>query len=278
MPGEIRRMSLPYLIYKRVRAGFGITFGFILMYGVLTSSIGIPLLAIAAGFLFIHLFGDLYNDSCDYEEDRKNMRKDKLTLNGNVDVSGMRKISFIAVAAGSIILFSVDILLFLVGLYYAVMLFAYSNPRIRLKNYHYWCYLLAAGTVWPPIVFGMNLLFSQAFSLSTIMPMAFFSSQFFYILCQKDSTDKKDIKNIFISNSWNTAWSICVFSAVFAITAFSGLIYSAAMLIPLFINIAAKFFNLSKIRDRTITRQTRGRLMLVEFLTPYMYIVSSMVA
>jgi 4-hydroxybenzoate polyprenyltransferase len=274
LQGKGDGVSLPYLIYKRVRTGLGLTFGFILMYGAITTNLGLPLLLIATGFFLIHLFGDMYNDYCDYHEDVRNQRKDKLTVNKVITPACMRNASFLILITGLLLLLNMTFGLFLAGVYYAFIFFAYSNHAIRLKKYHYKYYFFAAATVWTIVIISTNIFFAESFGPITGILIAFCSSQFFYISCQKDSTDRKDDTNLFLANKWSFAWAICMASSVVALLSLAGLTNSVLLIIPLMLNMAAKGINLIKIRDMTITRSLRGRIVLVEFLTPFLYTIT----
>lgn len=269
-------MKLPYLIYKRIRVGLGLTFGFILMYGVLTSNINAGLVSIGIGFFLIHLFGDVYNDYCDYHEDIRNKRYDKLTVSKKLAPVRMRDFSFALLAVGLLILSAFNPALFVAGLYYGALLFAYSNHSIRLKRYHIKSYLLAATTVWPVIVFSLNYFFAESLTLLNALFVVFCMSQYLYIGCQKDSTDRKDDTNLFLVNKWGSAWAICAIASVIALLSFAGIIFSLVLVIPWAINLSAKVMNLAKIRDMSITRKTRGRIVLIEFLTPYFYVLGGL--
>ncbi len=253
----------------------GLTFGFILMYGALTSNISASLLLIATGFFLVHLFGDIYNDFCDYHEDVRNARHDKLSVNKFMTPKGMRNLSFLSLLFGLLILSSFSNVLLAAGIYYAVLLFAYSNKRVRLKKYHIKCYLLAT-TTWLVTIISLNYFFMESMSLPIISLTVFCMSQYLYIGCQKDSTDKKDDTNLFLANKLKMAWMICITAAAVSLVSFGGLIYSPAMAVPWVINLSAKILNLKKIHNRTITRKVRGRIVLVEFLTPYIYVMSGL--
>ena len=69
-----------WLLYRRVRIGFAIT-GFIIMYSVFTGLYDIGLIGVAISVFFGELFGALYNDSCDIDEDRKNKKRQPEKLN-----------------------------------------------------------------------------------------------------------------------------------------------------------------------------------------------------
>jgi len=269
-------MKLPYLIYKRIRVGLGLTFGFILMYGALTSNINPSLISIGIGFFMIHLFGDVYNDYCDYHEDLRNGRYDKLTVSKKLTPIRMRDLSFALLAIGLLILSAFDLVLFVAGLYYGALLFAYSNHSIRLKRYHIKSYLLAATTVWPVIVFSLNYFFAESLTLLNALFVVFCMSQYLYIGCQKDSTDRKDDTNLFLANRWKAAWAACAVSSAIALISLAGISLSPALLALWVANAGVKVLNVTKIYTRSITRTVRSRLILLEFLTPYAYSIGVM--
>ncbi|MBU0530058.1 MAG: hypothetical protein KKC05_00115, partial [Nanoarchaeota archaeon] len=53
------------------------------------------LLMSALGLFLIELFAAIYNDYCDYEEDVRNKRTDKIILAGLFSRNNMRNISFL---------------------------------------------------------------------------------------------------------------------------------------------------------------------------------------
>lgn len=268
-------MKLPYLIYKRIRAGLGITLGFILMYGAITSNLNYNLVMIGIGFFLIHLFGDMYNDCCDYREDIRNGRKEKLTVSGFFSTEKMKTVSFLILASGLLLLLLINIMLFPIGLFCAMLLFSYSNPKIRFKKKNWVFYLLSTIIAWPIIILTLGIFFSENFTLKLGVFSAFCTFQFFYMLCQKDSTDRKDETNLFLEKKWIFAWTICAISSVIVLSCLFLISTSTFFLAPFLINFAAKTINLVKIKNKTITRTLRSKIVLLEFATPYIYMISS---
>ena len=81
-----------WLIYKRLRTAFGVTLGFIVIYAAYTNNFSLAILPIAVGLCSIHLFGDLYNDYVDYNQDARNRRKDKWIISGLISRNGMKSL------------------------------------------------------------------------------------------------------------------------------------------------------------------------------------------
>ena len=104
-------MSILYLVYRRLRPSLGIPFGFILMYGMYTGTVTPVLLMAATGFFLMHLFGDTYNDYCDYEEDRLNKRDDKLITRGVLTRKDVKIVSIVSVLANLAVVWSLPFVL-----------------------------------------------------------------------------------------------------------------------------------------------------------------------
>jgi 4-hydroxybenzoate polyprenyltransferase len=260
-----------WLIYKRLRTAFGVSLGFILIYGAYTGNLTLSLLPIALGFWCIHVYGDCYNDFEDYEQDIKNNRKDKWTTTGLLTREQMRNFSFFMCFFGLVFLWFTNFNVFLLGLLYSTTLFCYSNPKIHLKLYDFYGYVIVAfPLLLLPIT--LNTFFHRGFSLSDLFFTFFCFSQYVYLYCQKDSTDLKDETNLFLKRGWKNATFICV---GFAILASSLLLtmsfFSIVLLLVWGVHVFSKSVNLYKIYKKKITRKLRARLILVEFLTPYLY-------
>ena len=260
-----------YLIYKRLRPGLGLTFGFILMYAILANGITVPLFLTAVGFLLLALYGDLYNDYWDYDEDVRNKRKDKFIIAGLITRNQSKYISFLFAAGGLLLVWFVNIFIFILALYSFILHTSYSHPRIRLKGsikgY------VAFTSIFLFLPFGLLFITAASSLLFTALFGLFYFFQGNYILCQKDSTDTKDTTNLFLKHGWEKSTRI---------TAVFGILSSLSLLLLSFVNIYfilvwvlnvfAKIFNINKIRIKTITKVTRYRLILIEFLTPYLYL------
>lgn len=270
---QVYKPNLFYLVYKRLRPAFGLPFGFILMYGAYTSSLTALLLLVGLGFVFIHLFGDCYNDYRDYGEDLRNKRWDKLTVCRNLSIEDMRSLSFLLLIIGLMVLASIDILLLALGLYYAVLLWAYSQPSIRLKNYNVFGYGVVASTFLflPPAL----AFFFHTFPLGgVIISSILFFSQYTYILCQKDSTDLRDTgRNLFLDRGWGRSSLITsIFAILSSLSLFCMCVGNFGLLLIWAINAYLKILNVTKIWGKEISRGLRSKLILVEFLTPCLYV------
>ena len=183
-----------YLLYKRIRPGLGLPFGFILMFGIFFNAVCFPLLMVAAGFFLIELYGGLYNDYWDYEEDLRNGRTDKLTVAGYLTRAQARDSSFAIAAASVAMLALTNPAVLLLGMYYAALFIFYSYPGKRLKGRLEGYAVLSSAFLFLP--FALALLLSIQLNALVLLFSMFFFFQFMYILCQKDSTDRKDKKNV----------------------------------------------------------------------------------
>lgn len=267
----MRTKKFLYLLYKRVRPGFGIPFGFILMYGLFSSSFSPPLFAAAAGFLFIEIYGGLYNDYWDYDDDIRNGRKDKFTTCGFLSRKQARNLSFLIASVALVLLWFTNIIVFALGVYYMVLFIFYSNPFARLKGSVRGYATLASAFLFLPLALGS--LSGTALSVPALLFSSFYFFQFMYILCQKDSTDTKDGTNLFIRHGWEKSTRITTLFGTLA--SVSLLFLSVTGLHFIFfwaLNLAAKVLNINGIRLKTITKTRRYRTILVEFLTPYLYL------
>lgn len=265
----MQHRKLLYLIYRRLRVGLGIL-GFILMYGAYTGNFSPALLLIGFGFTCIELFGAFYNDHQDYELDIRNRRKDKWTTSGLINRMQMRTLSFLTLSAGLLALLTTNLLIFMTGVGYGLALFAYSKPRLPLGR-DIQTYLLLA-SLYLFLVPSMNMLFQRSLVSMDLYFMMFCFFQSIYLFSQKDSTDTKDSINIFLKN-WNTAALTCTISAGLSLLFLSTFsIYPALLIAFWFVNLSAKYYLLNKIIDRKVNRINRGRILLIEFLTPYFYI------
>ena len=260
-----------WLIYKRLRTAFGVTLGFIVIYAAYTNNFSLAILPIAVGLCLIHLFGDLYNDYVDYKQDVRNNRKDKWIISGLVSRKSMKTIFLITLATGLITLIFTNVYIFLLGLAYSGTLILYSNPKINLRRYDFLAYaLVGLPIVFFPITF--NTLFNRSFTQLDFFFMFFAFSHYVYLCCQKDSTDTKDETNVFIKRGQKNASLICVFFASIASLSLLGLSTFSTILIFVWItHVFSKSLNLYKIIRHDINRTLRSRLILSEFLTPYLY-------
>ena len=120
---------------------------------------------------------------------------------------------------------------------------------------------------------ALNSLIVVEFALSrfSIIFALFFFLQFMYILCQKDSTDPEDDKNIFIDTGWRRSSLITLVFATLSSLFLLGICATSIWLLPVWgINTFSKILNVSKIWKKEISREIRSKLILIEFLTPYL--------
>lgn len=271
-PHQTYKPNLIYLVYKRLRPAFGLPFGFILMYGAYTNNLTPLLLLVGLGFICIEVMGGWYNDYWDYEEDVKNNRKDKFTTCGLLTREQIGDYSLIIAFMGLVILGFTNFVVFMLGGYYILLFIGYSHPKIRLKGHVGGYILLSSMFLFLPA--SLNSLYLREFSTFDVLLTLFCFFQFLYVLCQKDSTDLKDKnKNLFLDNSWGRAFSICVLSGTLSSISLLSICFSHNLLFSVWIiNACSKSLNLIKIRKKQITRDLRSKLMLIEFLTPYLYV------
>jgi 4-hydroxybenzoate polyprenyltransferase len=261
--------KVAYMVYRKTRPALGIPVAFTVMYA---AAAGLPLntsIMLAFSLFCIDLFGGLYNDYWDLEEDLRNGRTDKPTT---LKLLGRKQLLIISYLIGllglsSILLLGYSFAAF--GLYYILLLIGYSHPRIRLKGSPEGYAMMSSIYLLFPLSMGLAN-FKDTHQM--LVFAAFFSTQVAYILCQKDSTDMKDESNLFIRSGWDKAsfltlsYAIC--SSIFLLILCLQKPYLAAIWA---FNLVSKILNVSKILTHSITRKIRGRLILAEFLTPYLY-------
>ncbi|MBI4020410.1 MAG: UbiA family prenyltransferase [Candidatus Aenigmarchaeota archaeon] len=261
-----------YILYKRVRPGFGVPFAFIAMYGLFTGVLSPALLLAALGFLLLEVYGGLYNDYWDYDEDVRNGRKDKFTTSGMMSRGQARNASLGLAAASLALLSFTNAIVFILGAYYAALFIGYSHPAIRLKGSVIGYMTLSSMFLLLP--FGLDMLLGATSGPHTLLFGSFFFFQCVYILCQKDSTDMKDTRNLFTSHGWPRSTKItAAFGALASASLLALSVFNAYFLLVWLLNTLAKYYNVNSIQTRTITREKRYRLVLAEFLTPYLYAV-----
>ena len=110
-----------FLIYKIVRAPLGLSFAFVLMYGTFAGNLSAPLLLAAFGSFLVELFAAIYNDYCDYKEDVRNKRTDKMILAGLLSRNQMKNIYFLIAAAALVSLWFTNFFILLFGIYYLII-------------------------------------------------------------------------------------------------------------------------------------------------------------
>jgi len=261
-----------YLTYRRVRPGFGVPFASILMYGAFNGGLTWSIFIAALGFMLLEVFGGFYNDYWDYDDDIKNKRKDKFTTLGLLNKYQARNLSFLIAAIGLVFIWFTNIFVFVISLYYSILFILYSHPLTHLKG-SVKGYMIAT-SMYLILPFTLNTLIGAETTLYGFMFGLFFFFQFTYILCQKDSTDKKDSTNLFMIHGWERYTKI---------TALFGALSSLSLLLISFINpyfiliwalnAFVKFLNINSIRKKTITRKLRYRIVLTEFFTPFIYLI-----
>jgi len=260
-----------YLIYKRLRPGLGLTFGFILMYAIIANGLTVPLFLTAVGFLLLALYGDLYNDYWDYDEDVRNKRKDKFIVAGFITRNQSKYLSFLFAAVGLLVAWFVNIFIFILALYSFILHTSYSHPYVRLKGSVKGYAIFASIFLFLP--FGLMFTTAANLLLFSVLFGLFCFFQSIYILCQKDSTDTKDSKNLFVKYGWEKSSNITTLFA--ALSSTSLLLLSFLNIYFLFIwllNLFAKVLNINKLIKKSITRTQRQRIILLEFFTPYLYL------
>ena len=266
--------SLLWLMYRRTRVGIAFA-GFILMYAVYTGTFGITMALVALSVFFAELFGACYNDSQDFKEDVDNQRYDKLTVSDILTVSQMKFVS-VLMFFGSLVTSIFSGFVLPAGVY-LFMAWAYSYSGIRLKRYHLKGYVAAAST-WLIIPVYLGLLFRGGVTKLDIFFSMFFFFQYTYLLSQKDSTDAKDRTNLFIEHGWSRAASICGFLALVSSSVLLMLSFGSAVLFfAWMLNFAVKIYQMNGLYTKKITREIRGNCTLMEFLTPYVYLGSSLI-
>jgi len=253
--------------------GLGIL-GFILMYGALTDNFSTALLRIGAGFTLIELFGAFYNDCQDFELDARSARKDKWTTSGLVTKTQMRNIAGAAALAGIWLLQGTSVGIMILGAGYALALFAYSHPRLPLGRNIMTYMILAA--LYLLLIPQMGAFFQKILLPEDVYLMLFAFFQSIYLFAQKDSTGTEDKTNVFLAG-WKRATLVCAISAVLSL---ASLLAITTSIIPLMIfwlaNLYSKWYLVSRIVGKEVTRTNRGRILLIEFLTPYLYIAGGL--
>jgi len=261
---------LPKLVFKRIRPAIGCA-GYVLITAAFAGLFNLQVILFMLSFALIYVAADLYNDYSDYHEDLRNERTDKLTVSGIVSPENMKRMSFV-VCAVSLLLSSWNPALLLFTIFSGLVFYSYSDHRIRLKKYTVKGYVVFA-LVFPLLPFAIPYAFSVApLPLVTALALALYLfSQIMYILCQKDSTDKKDDINLFIKHGHSKSVNYC---ALFAFLSAAPLVFLSLNALPLLAvagaNAALKAANVLHISTGA-TREFRSRIMLFEHLTPVIY-------
>ena len=267
----MKKAKVLWLIYRKLRPALGISVAFILMSGIFLGVFNFQLLVAASGFFFIELFAAFYNDYWDFSEDIKNNRKDKFTTCGIISTRACLYISLLFAFIAFIFLLFTDVPLLILGIPYLILGFVYSHEKFRLKGRVIGYAILSSPFFMIPIIIALT----NGISLLRALPVsAFLFFQYIYILCQKDSTDTRDKKNVFLTHGWKKSSNIIMFFGISASIPFLLLCLSSPPLIFLWIfNTFLKFLNINDLRRMVVTRTRRGRLILLEFATPYLYLV-----
>ena len=211
----------------------------------------------------------------DYSEDIRNERHDKITTNKILSLYHVRNLSLSLLFAGLIVLGLTHMSLFIWGLCYSILLWAYSAQSIRLKKYNIMGYIVAGSPfLFLPYFLGDSFRGGLA-TPDLVFLSLFYFTQCMYISCQKDSTDTKDVTNLFIDKGWKQASFITlIFASLSSISLLSLCLNSVWLLSVWGINFSSKILNVSKIWKKEMSRELRSKLILVEFLTPYLYLLA----
>lgn len=267
----MRISKILYSTYHPLRASFR-QMGIILMYGAYTNSFAPLLFLVAAAVFCIELFGIVYEDYWNYEEDIHNVKKDKLIVAGLLSRLQTRNLSFFILSVALVLLWFTSPLIMIVGLVYVSGMFFYSYPTTYFKHFNLGVYLLG-GAVLAAIPISLNLLFMRPFLIIDIAFILFVGFQYVYLLCQKDSTDPNDKMNLFVGRGWHNATLICaLFATLSSISLFALSLFNVKLLIVWALNAVAKFVNIQKIYIQQITRPLRDKVVLIESITPYLFI------
>lgn len=260
-----------WLMYKRARPGMGLTFGIALMYAIVAGSLPLVLVISALGFLLIAFYGDLYNDYWDYEEDARNERRDKFTTQGLLSREQSKKAGFLFALGGLGLVLLANQVLFLFAVLSFILHTCYSHPAIRFKGSLLGYCVFSSIFLFLP--FGFLAVMEVTSFLFTAVFGFFWFFQFLYILCQKDSTDMGDDRNVFIVHGWKRSTLITgvigFFSSAFLLILS---LMNTLFLILWMVNAVVKFLNVRKIGNKTINKTERYRFSLLEFSIPYLYL------
>ncbi len=254
------------MIGIRLRPALGSSVGLLLFTSILLSGVQSINIFVILGIGFIHLFGDLYNDLTDIEEDQRNGRMEKLTLNGIFTHQEIQFITLCALIFGyTLTLIGGGVIWLSLGFAYSITLFSYSYQKIRLKSLGVFGYFI---TFFP--LFSTPLIISDGQLYTKILLMLFLTSYTLYIMCQKDSTDTHDVTNVFLAKGWSYASILCLFYGSLTIITLAILAAIKPMLwigwpffsLPIFLNVYL-------IKTRKIQRPMRKRIITMQFLSLY---------
>lgn len=273
----MKKTKVLWLVYKRLRTAFGVTLGFVVIYGAYTKNLNFALLPIAIGFYLIQLAGDLYNDSQNYAEDTRNLKPDKWTTQGLMGKENVRLLSVLSGLLGLSILLFTNLWVFLLGLVCAFTGIAYSHPSINLKQKEVFGYLLVSIPVFF-FPFVWNTYFQRMLTTMDIYFGFFCGFHYLYLYFQKDATDNKDEMNVFIGRGWENASVLTVLFSTLALLFFTPFTFISIPLFLVWVTLAsANTMNLYLIFTRKISWKVRSRLVLIKFLVPYMYVGASFI-
>ncbi len=271
----MKRGRILWLVYKRLRIGLAFL-GFVLMYGIYTGNLNWLTISIGIGVFSVEIFGAAYNDYVDFEEDIRNKRHDKWTVSGLLSRKRMKHFSLLMLSLGLIFLWIPGLLS--QGIYYAFMMWAYSYGKIRLKKYNITGYLIM-GSSWIFLPVSMMILFSRSLISFDLFFVLFFFFQYVYLLSQKDSTDPKDETNLFLARGWGKSLTICTLLSALSSLSLLIICLSSVLLIPVWlVNSLIKTLHFKMVSQNKITREKRGGYVLIEILSPYLYLGGAILA
>jgi 4-hydroxybenzoate polyprenyltransferase len=233
------------------------------------------LLFVGFGFAFIDIFSGTYNDYQDYELDLRNKRKDKWIIAGLVTRKQMLYISLVFLFFGLDFLYLTNFSVLFLGIVYSILMWGYSYPSIPLKR-NISTYMLLA-SIYLILPYLLTTLFNRSFTVFDFFFGLFCFSQSMYLYSQKDSTDLKDHTNIFLQKGWRIASLLCILFGIFtSMSLFVLSFLTASSLFVWGINSFLKFYLMKSIYKGNITKKYRDRIVLFEFLTPYLYVLGGL--
>jgi 4-hydroxybenzoate polyprenyltransferase len=268
------RMIL-WLAYRKMRPAMGISVAYILMSGAFLGVMGFMVFMAAAGFLLIELFAAFYNDRWDYADDMANKRTDKFTTLGVLDTKMCTALSAIFAVLSIFFLSFTGPLLLATGIFCIFLGVAYSHPKIRLKGSITGYSILVS----PFIVIPVFIAMSGSVPVFNALPLSvFFVCQYLYVLCQKDSTDKNDKKNVFVAYGWERASRmIILFGGLASAFLFFLCLRNPALLGVWAANSVLKLANANTIKNMTVNRVSRGKIILLDYISQYLYVAVSLI-
>jgi 4-hydroxybenzoate polyprenyltransferase len=262
-------------LLTRLRPSLGITIGLLIFLISLQGNLDAKMIAVILGFGFIHLAGDIYNDITDIEEDKRNRRFEKMTLNGLFTSHDINLLAICSLLLGLILTLQAGAIWLILGIFYTCTLFLYSYKRVRLKARGVLGYFITFLPLFCCVYLLINLESSHYFSAL----VTYFSYCYvMYIMCQKDSTDTKDDTNIFLKRGWASASTFCNIFGVQVVVILAFICISKPILIIGWLVLTSSIIvNLLLINKREIDRPTRKRLVSIQFVTLYLLTFLSLI-